>query len=254
MERIHPGRVDIHFHLLPGVDDGPATLDEALELARLAVRDGTRTIVATPHVRPDEYISDPLEVPERVDALQEALRAERIPLTVLPGGEVDVRIVPALGHRQLDAIAVGPRGARWLLLEAPFSGLATLQPAAAQLRARGFGVVIAHPERAAGVLAAGCRILRDELALGCLAQISTSSLAGDHGHEAQVSARHLVGRGLAHVLASDAHSPERAPELGKGMDALLAAGETFATVRRLAEINPRELVVAGAGRRLARAA
>jgi protein-tyrosine phosphatase len=253
MERIHPGRVDLHFHILPEVDDGPATLEEALELARLAVRDGTRTVVATPHIRP-EYVSDPLEVHERVDALQDALRGAGIVLTVLPGGELDPVMVGSLSHRALDAIAIGPRGARWLLLEAPFSGLAELQPAAAELRARGFGVVIAHPERAAGVLAGGCRILREQLTFGCVTQISTSSLSGSHGHEAQVSARHLISRHLAHVLASDAHSPRRPPELSGGMDTLLAAGETFATARRLAEINPRELVVAGIGRRLAAAA
>jgi protein-tyrosine phosphatase len=253
MERIHPGRVDIHFHLLPGVDDGPATIEDSLELARLAVRDGTRTVVATPHIRA-EYLSDPLEVPQRVDSLQDALRRAGIPLAVVPGGELDVTMVGSLSDRQLDAIAVGPRDARWLLLEAPFDGLAPLQAAAAELRRRGFGIVLAHPERAAGVLAGGCRILRDELAAGCLAQLSTSSLAGGHGHEAQVSARHLLANRLAHVLASDAHSPRRAPTLASGMDGMLALGETFAVARRLVEINPRELVVAGIARRLAAAA
>jgi protein-tyrosine phosphatase len=253
MDRIHPGRVDIHFHLVPGVDDGPATIEDSLELARLAVRDGTRTVVATPHIR-SEYLSDPLEVPQRVDSLQDELRRAGIPLAVVAGGELDVTMVGSLSDRQLDAIAVGPRDARWLLLEAPFDGLAPLKEAAAELRARGFGIVLAHPERAAGVLAGGCRILRDELAAGCLAQLSTSSLAGDHGHEAQVSARHLLANRLAHVLASDAHSARRAPALASGMDRMLALGQTFATARRLVEINPRELVVAGIARRLAAAA
>ena len=253
MDRIHPGRVDIHFHLLPGVDDGPGQLEDSLELARLAVRDGTRTVVATPHIR-REFLSDPLQVGERVDALQDALRTARIPLTVLPGGELDVEMVGSLGQAELNAIAVGPPGARWLLLESPFDGLASLQPAAAELRARGFGVVLAHPERAAGVLAGGCRLLREELGAGCLAQVSTSSLTGSHGHEAQVSARHLVGNRMAHVLATDAHSPRRAPNLAGAMDDLLALGESFARARRLVEINPRELVVAGIARRLAAAA
>lgn len=253
MDRIHAGRVDMHFHLLPGVDDGPRHLAESLELARLAVRDGTRTVVATPHIR-REYLSDPLEVPERVDALQRALRDAGIPLTVLPGGELDVEMVGTLEQAQLDAIAVGPPGARWLLLESPFDGLARLQPAAAELRARGYGLVLAHPERAAGVLTGCCRILREEFAHGCLAQVSTSSLAGSHGHEAQVSARHLVANRMAHVLATDAHSPRRAPNLAAAMDDLLALGESFACARRLVEINPRELVSTGIARRLAVAA
>jgi protein-tyrosine phosphatase len=253
MDRIRPGRTDIHFHALPGVDDGPATMEESLELARLAVRDGTRTVVATPHIR-REYLSDTGEVRERVAELQDRLRTEGIPLSVVPGGELDIEMVGSLDARQLDQIAVGPRGARWLLLESPFTGLAPLQPAAAELRARGFGIVLAHPERAAGVLAGGCRILRSELEAGCVAQVSVSSLTGAHGHESQVSGRVLVDTRLAHVLASDAHSPRRAPALAVGMDQLLASGQTFATARRLVEINPRELLSAGLPKRLAAAA
>src|SRR3954454_25254389 len=75
MDLIHPGRTDIHFHALPGVDDGPATMEDSLELARLAVRDGTRTVVATPHIR-REYLADPSEVRPRVAELQDRLRLE----------------------------------------------------------------------------------------------------------------------------------------------------------------------------------
>jgi len=253
MEHIHTGRTDIHFHALPGVDDGPATMEDSLELARLAVRDGTRTVVATPHIR-REFLADPSEVADRVAELQERLRAEGIPLSVVPGGELDPEMVPHLTHDELDQIAVGPAGARCLLLEAPFAGLDGLVDASAELRARGFAVVLAHPERAAGVLAGGCRLLREQLAAGCVAQVSVSSLTGAHGHEAQVSGWALVDYGLAHVLASDAHSPRRAPCLEQGIDRLLAGGSTFATARRLVDINPRGLVAAGVPRRLPLAA
>lgn len=253
MERIHPGRTDIHFHLLPGVDDGPATMEDSLELARLAVSDGTGTVVATPHIR-REFLADPSEVPSRVAELQDRLHSEGIPLSVLPGGELDAHMVPHLAQRDLDRIAVGPGGARWLLLEAPFDGLFGLVDAAAELQARGFGVVIAHPERAAGVLAGGCKLLRGLLEEGCLAQVSASSLTGAHGHEAQVSGWALVDYGLAHVLASDAHSARRAPCLEQGMDRLMAGGCTFATARRLVDLNPRELVAAGMPRRVPQAA
>jgi protein-tyrosine phosphatase len=253
MDRIHPGRTEIHFHALPGVDDGPATMEDSLELARLAVRDGTRTVVATPHIR-REYLADPSEVRPRVAELQDRLRLERIPLSVLPGGELDPEMVGSLADAELDAIAIGPPGARWLLLEAPFDGLHGLVVAAAELRGRGFGVVLAHPERAAGVLAGGCRILRNELAAGCVTQVSASSLTGAHGHEAQVSAWALVDYGLAHAIASDAHSALRAPCLEDGTDRLLAGGATFATARRLVDINPRQLVAAGIPKRVSLAA
>ena len=252
-DRIQPGRTDIHFHLLPGVDDGPATMEDSLELARLAVRDGTRTVVATPHIR-REFLATPSEVPDRVAELQDRLRLEGIPLAVIPGGELDAEMVPRMDQRDFEAIAVGPPGSRWVLLEAPFNGLAGLVEASAQIRARGFGVVLAHPERAAGVLAGGCRILREQLGAGCLAQVSVSSLTGAHGHEAQVSGWALVDYGLAHALASDAHSARRAPCLEEGVDRLLAGGCTFATARRLVELNPRELVASGMPRRLAVAA
>ncbi len=253
MEHIQPGRTDVHFHLLPGVDDGPVTMEDSLELARLAIRDGTRTVVATPHIR-REYLADPGEVRPRVAELQDRLRIEGIPLSVLPGGELDAEMVGSLTQPELDAIAVGPEGGRWLLLEAPFDGLQGLVDASAELRARGFGIVLAHPERAAGVLVSGCRLLRAELAAGCLAQVSVSSLSGAHGHEAQVSAWALVDQGLAHVLASDAHSPRRAPCLEEGIDRLLAGGSTFAKTRRLVDFNPRELVAEGMPKRLALAA
>jgi protein-tyrosine phosphatase len=253
MEAVQAGRTDVHFHLLPGVDDGPATMEDSLELARLAVRDGTRTVVATPHIR-REYLADPSEVRHRVAELQDRLRLEGIPLFVLPGGELDARMVPHLAQRDLNEIAIGPDGARWLLLECPFEGLFGLVEAAQELRARGFGVVLAHPERSAGVLAGGCKILRDQLDAGCVAQVSVSSLTGAHGHEAQVSAWSLVDYGLVHVLASDAHSPRRGPCLEQGTDRLLAGGCTFATTRRLVDINPRELVAAGVPKRVPLAA
>jgi protein-tyrosine phosphatase len=253
MDRTHPGRTDIHFHALPGVDDGPPTMEDSLELARLAIRDGTRTVVATPHIR-REFLADPGQVRPRVAELQDRLRLEGIPLSVVAGGELDAQMVGSLSQEQLDEIAVGPNGARWLLLEAPFEGLEGMVEASAELRARGFGVVLAHPERAAGVLAGGCRILRAELAAGCVAQVSVSSLTGAHGHETQVSGWTLLDYGLAHVLASDAHSRRRAPCLEEGIDRMLAGGATFAMTRRLVDINPRELVATGMPRRLPLAA
>lgn len=253
MDRIHAGRAEIHFHLLPDVDDGPATMEESLELARLAVRDGTRTVVATPHVRED-FFTDVHELPQRVRELNARLRLEGIPLDVLQGGEVGSTMVGALDAHGLEQVASGPPGARWILLEAPFPSLAGALDAAAELRACGYTVVLAHPERSAGVLSSGCKLLRQELAAGTLAQISVSSLLGHHGSEAQVAGWHLVDMHLAHFLASDAHSPSRPPLLGAGMDALLTQGRTFAEARRLVETGPRQMVAHGLDPRFAAAA
>jgi protein-tyrosine phosphatase len=244
MDRTYAGRAEIHFHLLPGIDDGPATMEESLELARLAVRDGTRTVVATPHVRED-FFTDVHELPLRVRELNARLRLEGIPLDVIQGGEVGPNMVGRLDADALEQVAVGPPGARWILLEPPFTSLGGALDAAAELRARGYTVVLAHPERSAGVLTSGCRLLREELAAGTLAQISVSSLLGHHGTEVQVAAHHLIDSRLVHFLASDAHSAKRPPQLGAGMDALLAQGRTFAEARRLVETGPRNLVAHG---------
>ncbi|HYZ28186.1 MAG TPA: CpsB/CapC family capsule biosynthesis tyrosine phosphatase [Thermoleophilaceae bacterium] len=253
MDRTLAGRAEIHFHILPGVDDGPATMEDSLELARLAIRDGTRTVVATPHVRGD-YLTDVHELPQRVRELNARLRLEGIPLEVVQGAEVGPDMVGSLDARGFEQVAVGPPGARWILLEPPFQSLAGVLAAAAELRARGYTVVMAHPERSAGVLSSGCRLLREELAAGTLAQISVSSLLGHHGSDAQIAARHLIETHMVHFVASDAHSPERPPALGPAMDALLAQGRTFAEVRRLVETGPRDLVVNGVHPRFAVAA
>src|SRR4051794_13895069 len=253
MDRTYAGRAEIHFHLLPGIDDGPATTEDSLELARLAVRDGTRTVVATPHVRGD-FFTDVHELPFRVRELNARLRLEGIPLDVVQGAEVGPDMVSELDGAGLEQVAVGPPGARWILLEPPFTSLAGALDAAAELRGRGYSVVLAHPERSAGVLRSGCRLLREELAAGTLAQISVSSLLGHHGPEAQVAARHFVDMRMAHFLSSDAHSVRRPPALGAGMDCLLANGRTFADARRLVETAPLDLLAKGVQRRFAVAA
>src|SRR5215212_9928951 len=125
-------RTELHFHLLPAIDDGPHDLDEAVALARLAVADGTRVVTATPHVRDLLRAGALGELPARVRQVQAALDADDVPLTVQTGAE----------------LAHGPAGRRWVLIEAPLFGDAHgFLDATAELRARGFGTVIGHPER-----------------------------------------------------------------------------------------------------------
>ncbi len=114
--------VELHFHLLPGIDDGPRSLEQSLALACSAVADGTGTVVTTPHIHPD-HVTEPAEVRERTAELTEHLRRSRIALEVLPGGELAHQMVARLDTPALQAIAQGPPGRRWLLLEAPFGGL-----------------------------------------------------------------------------------------------------------------------------------
>ena len=107
-----PPAVELHFHLLPGVDDGPDTMADSLELARLAVEQGTGTVVATPHVRRD-FVTDVWELPGRVAELRAALARENVPLTVLCGGEIGHAMVGRLGQAELELLAQGPADGRW---------------------------------------------------------------------------------------------------------------------------------------------
>ncbi len=187
--------VELHFHLLHAVDDGPSTMAESLELAQLAVEQGTGTVVATPHVRPD-FVDDVWELPGRVAELRAALAAEGVPLTVLCGGEMGHTMVGRLGQPELELLAQGPVGARWLLVEAPFEAIGEdFHAATAELRDRGFGVLIAHPERSADAAVDGATGLRRELAAGSLAQVNALSLTGQHGFEARRAGLLLADRG-----------------------------------------------------------
>jgi protein-tyrosine phosphatase len=236
---------DLHFHLLPGVDDGPADMAESLELARAAVADGSSTVVATPHVRPP-FVTDVTELRERVSELRAALDAAGVDLDVRRGGEIHHRMVGRLGQADLDSIAHGPPGARWLLLESPFAGIGEdFHSAADELRERGFGVVIAHPERSAGALPGGCNGLRRELAAGAAVQVNAMSLAGAHGESAERTARSLVKRGLASAVASDAHGPSRPPALGLARRAMVAHGVAPGIAEALVTRAPQALLGRG---------
>lgn len=227
-------RVELHFHLLPGVDDGPPTLDEAIALARLAVEDGTGLVVCTPHVHLVEISS----LPGRVAELGAALRAAGVPLRVAAGGEIrpGTRLTPA----ELDILAQGPPGRRWVLLETPFDPrfLARFHADARELAARGHGVLIAHPERCAELLAPGGG-LDERLRQGALLQVNASSLTGAHGRWALDAGFDLLERGLVAALASDAHGVHRPPSLEAAARLLAARG---LDARPLTVDGPRRLL------------
>ncbi len=177
---------ELHFHLLPGVDDGPATIEDSLELARAAVADGSAIVVATPHVRRGGVL-EPLLLPgPRRRAARTPGRTRRSHSSCTAAASSHTSMVGRLGQHELQTIAHGPPSARWLLVEAPFEGIGEdFHAATGELRARGFGVLIAHPERSADALLDDGIGLRRELAAGSLAQLNAMSLVGAHGDEVQ---------------------------------------------------------------------
>jgi len=176
--------VELHFHALPGVDDGPSTIEESIELLRGAAAEGTGTVVATPHVRAD-FMTDVSDLGERVRELQAAVYAAGLTLELRRGAELGHDMVGRLTQHELETLAQGPRGSRWLLVEAPFESLdEPFHAATDELRDRGFGVVIAHPERSADAALDGAEGLRRELTRGVVAQVNAQSITGAHGAEA----------------------------------------------------------------------
>ena len=111
--------VELHFHALPGLDDGPATIDASVDLLRAAAVEGTGTVVTTPHVRAD-FLTDVSDLAERVRELQSAADAAGLPVSLRRGGELGHEMVGRLSRGDLETIAQGPADARWLLVEAPF--------------------------------------------------------------------------------------------------------------------------------------
>jgi protein-tyrosine phosphatase len=198
--------IDLHSHILPGVDDGPATLEESLEIARRAAADGVRVVAATPHVR-DDYPTRPATMERLVAELRAALEREGIPIDVRPGAEIAIDWLDRLSDDALVRFGLGG-SPHHVLLEFPYAGWPlSLHEWVFRLVARRITPVIAHPERNADVQA-NPEELRPLVDAGALVQITAASLDGRVGRSSRAAGTALIDRGLAHLLASDAHTPE----------------------------------------------
>lgn len=199
--------IDLHAHVLPGLDDGPTTVPEALDLALAAVAAGTQIMVATPHVN-DRYAAAVDAVPGAVTALQGELDRAGIALELRTGAEIATSRLPGLDDAALGRLALG--GGRWLLLEPPSRGAADVEAAVAAVRERGYGAVLAHAERCEALRrdpSALRRLARD----GTLVSITADSLTGRFGEIARRFAVLLLRERLVHNVASDAHHARQRP-------------------------------------------
>jgi protein-tyrosine phosphatase len=195
--------IDLHCHVLSGIDDGPETIEGSLELARAASAAGMRTLVATPHVN-RRYPNNAATIARLVKELNERLRAEEISIEVRPGAEIALTSVVDVAPERLAELGLGGAGGM-LLIEPPFT------PAAGGIDAilldivrRGHGVVLAHPERCP-VFHRDRAVLECVVHAGILTSITAGSLVGRFGDEVRRFALGLVRDGLVHNVASDAH-------------------------------------------------
>jgi protein-tyrosine phosphatase len=197
--------IDLHAHVIPGVDDGPGTVDGSLEILRAASADGITRIAATPHVR-DDYPTTPEQMERLVGELNAAAKENGLEIEVLRGGELDLEYLETLDDDALRRFGLGGRP-DLLLLEFPYVGWPLgLADLVFRLGVRGFSVVLAHPERNADVQA-GPERLRDLVDAGVLVQLTAKSVEGALGRRPAAASRDLLDAGLAHLIASDAHAP-----------------------------------------------
>lgn len=195
---------DVHCHILPGIDDGPPELGEAVAMARMAQADGTRAVVATPHAArvAAEGGRDALE--HRIQAFHQELEAQAINLKVLMG--VEHLLSMELLEEATKAGAITLNGSRYLLVEIDFLQYPPyIDEALFQLQLMGFAPVLAHPERQVNIQAEP-GLLAALVGRGVLSQITAGSVLGQFGRQAQHSAEHLLKNSLVHLMASDGHT------------------------------------------------
>ena len=218
--------IDLHCHYLPGIDDGAQTLDDALDLARAAIKAGIELAVMTPHVHPGRYENNASSITRMCAAFQQALREHDIPLELRAGGEVRISEdivsmveqgeVPYLG--ELD-------GYRVMLLEFPHSHLIVgAEKLVGWLLERHIRPLIAHPERNKEVMR-NAEKLQPFVEMGCLLQLTGASMIGGFGKAAEECATRLIEREWVTAVATDAHNLQhRPPCLDEAYEALARIG------------------------------
>jgi len=230
--------VDLHCHLLPGLDDGARDLDDAVAMAQQAQADGIAAICATPHIRHDHDVRIP-ELPLRLSELVAAVRAAGCRTRILPGGEVAVTELDALDDPELAAVSLGG-GGRWILLEpAPGPIDERFERAVGALRSRGFRALVAHPERHLGPDLVPQ--LQRLIAQGALVQATAAFFVHRQSREGMLA---LARAGVIHVLGSDSHSSRagRPVALAAALQVLGTAEPPAAHLGWIARTAPRAIV------------
>ncbi len=233
--------IDLHTHILPGVDDGVKTMEDALEFARVAAADGVRTIVATPHYRDGFFINGRTQVLAGVEALNLRLKEAGIAISVLPGAEVHISADIVERVKSGDAPTLADNG-RTVLFELSMTQYPVdLENVVFRMRLAGLQILFAHPER--------IRYFQDDIRryeavirLGTYGQLTTGSVTGVFGDDIAEFSEELARKRLIHVVASDAHNTRgRPPVLTKALSKIAAwTGDEHA--RRMVDDVPQSFL------------
>ncbi|MEZ5582102.1 MAG: CpsB/CapC family capsule biosynthesis tyrosine phosphatase [Candidatus Competibacteraceae bacterium] len=203
--------IDLHCHLLPGIDDGAKNLKTALEMARIAVADGINTIACTPHIYPGLYENTGSTIKQAVNALQGQLQENNIPLHLTYGA--DAHLTPNMVSGLRDGSIPALQDSRYFLLEPPHHiAPPNFEQAVFNLLKAGYVPVITHPERLTWIRD-HYPLFRRLVRSGAWMQVTASSLRGRFGSAARYWGERLLDEGLTHILATDAHSIMGRPPL-----------------------------------------
>jgi protein-tyrosine phosphatase len=199
--------IDLHCHILPGIDDGPKSMDQSLAMACVFEQAGYEQVVATPHAVPGtSWMPSPATIRELVAELNQALRDQGILLTVLPGMEIalDPHIPDLLEDGRIQSLA----DTSYVLIEPPFQRLPLgWEQVFFELTSKGYKPLLAHPERCAQ-LADKPELFEDLISMD-IRQVNWGSFLGHHGSRAKKTAVYLASKGYIHCLATDSHRPDR---------------------------------------------
>ena len=233
--------IDLHTHVLPGIDDGCRTLDDSIALVQAAAAGGITALAATPHVSFD-YPTESETMERLVEEVRTAVADRGIRVEILPGGELALDKLLTLEPEEVARFGLGGNP-HVVLLEFPYTGWPLgLDGAVFRLQAGGTTVVLAHPERNAEVQAEPSS-LAELVERGALVQVTAASLDGRLGGSSRRAARVLLERGLAHLLATDAHTIDvRRGGFDAAVEAVgdpvLARWLTYDVPRALVDGNP----------------
>lgn len=210
--------IDTHNHILAGIDDGAQDLNESIKMCEIAMEDGIKTIVATPHFIVGECNTPSEKVRNLVATLNDELNKRGITIQVLVGHEVYVD--PAVPKLLLDGQICSINDSRYLLIELPMHGIPRyIEDLIYSIKLKGYTPIIAHPERNSKIID-DPNLLYRFIELGALAQLTTWSILGRYGKTVQDTAKLLLEHNMYHLIATDAHSSRsRSPKIQKAIKA-----------------------------------
>jgi protein-tyrosine phosphatase len=199
--------IDLHCHILAGIDDGAQSMEESLEMARAAVQEGIDTIIATPHHKNGRYENMKQVIIEKTAELNEVLKVENIPLTILPGQET------AIHGELLKGITLGEvstlNNTQYIFIELPAGHVPRYtHKLLYDLQMEGKVPVIVHPERNQEIIERP-EVLYQLVKNGAISQVTASSICGIFGKKIKFFSEQLIEANLAHFIASDAHNTNK---------------------------------------------